>query len=65
MVCGHLDQELGQLVDVALHLLLVESPDHSDAGAELGVALAGWTGRGEAVVVAPHLTPPPVLAAVV
>ena len=65
MVCGHLDQQLGQLSDVGLHLLLVETPDHPDADTEVGVVLAGRTGRGEAVVVSPHLGPTEVLAAVV
>ena len=65
VVGGHLDQELGQLVDVGLHLLLVETPDHPDADTEVGVVLAGRAGRGEAVVVRPDLGPPEVLAAVV
>ena len=65
MVCGHLDQQLGQLSDVGLHLLLVETPDHPDADTEVGVVLTGRAGGGEAVVVSPHLAAPEVLAAVV
>ena len=66
MFFRHLNEEVCKLVHVARDLLLVASPDHPQAGAELRVEPAGRAGTGgEAVVVSPLLAGLESLAAVI